>query len=99
MSLACVASDIPVTKIALALVALAAVTQPANAYHRTTPPIVAITTSGDNPLPRVPADGLRLAIAIQGSGSQIYRQHRRKEVLEQITTAGNNQNPTISKNA
>lgn len=87
------------TKTSLALLVLAAIAGPAGAYHRQTPPIVAITTSGDNPLPRVPAGGLRLVVALEGSGRQIYRQHRRQNFMEQITTAGDNQNPTTSKNA
>jgi hypothetical protein len=88
-----------VRKISLALIVLAALAPPAGAYHRQTPPIVAITSSGDNPLPRVPAGGLRLVLALNGSGRQIFRQHRRKNFLEQITTAGDNANPTTSKNA
>jgi Tol biopolymer transport system component len=83
----------------LASLALILLAVPAGAYHRQTPPIVALTTSGDTPLPRVPVGGRRLAIAIDASGRQIFRQDWKHNVLEQITTSGDNQNPTISARA
>jgi len=88
-----------VTKVCFSLLALGLLAVPALAFHRQTPPIVAVTSSGDTPLPRVPAGGRRLALALAGSGEQIFRQHRTHTFLEQITTAGDNRNPTISSNA
>jgi Tol biopolymer transport system component len=79
---------------ALALLVLAL---PAAAFHLQTPPIVQLTsTTTESMLPRVPAAGRRLALAIEGSGRQIFRQDRRGNTLEQITFAGDNDNPTIS---
>ncbi|HJQ84527.1 MAG TPA: hypothetical protein VKA21_10650 [Candidatus Binatia bacterium] len=84
------------TKTRIAALVLAAVAVPAAAYHRQTPPIVAITFSGDTPLPRVPSAGRRIALALDSSGRQIFRLDRSRNILEQITTSGNNDNPTIS---
>jgi hypothetical protein len=88
-----------VTKTGIALLALALLVQPALAYHRQTPPIVAVTTTGDTPVPRVPAGGRRLALAFNSSGRQIFRQDRGHNLLEQITTSGDSTNPTISAGA
>jgi len=85
-------------KTAIVLGALLAAALPAAAYHRQTPPILPITNSGDTLLPRVPAGGRRLALSLDTSGEQIFRQDRRINVLQQITTAGDNRNPTISQN-
>jgi hypothetical protein len=76
--------------------ALALLSTPALAYHRQTPPIVRLTNAGDTPLPRVPAGGRRLALAIDASGRQIFRLDRARNVLEQLTTKGTNDNPSIS---
>ena len=82
-----------VLSLAATLVATAAL-----AHHRQTPPIVALTTSGDTSLPRSPA-GRRLVIALGVSGRQIFVQHRKggQNTLEQVTTRGDNANPTISQ--
>ncbi len=88
-----------VSKTGFVLVALGLLALPALAYHRQTPPIVGLTFSGDTPLPRVPAGGRRLAIAISSSGRQIFRQDRGHNLLEQITTRGDNANATISSSA
>ena len=87
------------TKTGLALLALALLTRPALAYHRQTPPIVAVTSSGDTTLPRVPAGGRRLTLAISSSGKQVFRQDRGHNLLEQITNGGDNANPSISASA
>jgi len=88
-----------VTKTGLALVALGLLAVPALAYHRQTPPIVAITNAGDTPLPRVAAGGRRLVIAMNVSGNQIFRQDRKHNLMEEITTVGDNANPTVSASA
>lgn len=84
------------TKTPLALVVLVALAAPAAAYHRQTPPVVQFTSSGDTPLPRVSAGGRRLALAIDSSGRQIFRLDRSRNLLEQLTTTGDNENPSIS---
>ena len=82
------------TRIALVFV-VAALAAPTHAYHRQTPPVVAYTSSGDNPLPRLAA-GRRFVVAIASSGRQIYRLDRTRNFLEQLTTVGDNANPTTS---
>jgi Tol biopolymer transport system component len=88
--------DSKVTKTTVALLALAALAAPAIAYHRQTPPIVPLTFSGDTSLPRVPAGGRRIVLAVDSGGKQVFRQDRSHNLLEQITTEGDNENPTIS---
>jgi len=81
-----------------ALVALAMLAAPVAAYHRTTPPIVQLTTSGEHSLPRVQAGGRRLVLTLEAGGRQVFRQDRVHNVFEQITTSGDNMNPTVSAN-
>src|SRR5690242_20503682 len=50
----------------LALLALLGAAKPARGFHRQTPPIVAITGSGDNHVPRL-NQGLRITLAIDPS--------------------------------
>jgi len=88
-----------VAKSRLALIALLVVATSAAAYHRQTPPIVPITDSGDTLLPRLPSPGRRLTVALPvngQSGLQIFRQNRADNFLEQLSTEGDNRNPTIS---
>jgi len=87
------------TKTGFALLALGLLAPPALAFHRTTPPIVAVTSSGDTLLPRVPTEGRQVVVALDVSGRQIFRQHRKHDFLEQITTSGDNANPTISRSS
>jgi Tol biopolymer transport system component len=86
------------TRTRTVLVALAMLAAPVAAYHRTTPPIVQLTTSGEHSLPRVQAGGRRLVLALEAGGHQIFRQDRVHNVFEQITTSGDNMNPTVSAN-
>ena len=88
-----------VPKIGSALLAVGLLAVPALAYHRQTPPIVGVTFQGDTPLPRVSAGGRRLVVALSSSGRQIFRQDRGHNLLDQITTVGDNANPTISASA
>ena len=87
------------TKTGFALLALGLLAPPALAFHRTTPPVVAVTSSGDTLLPRVPTEGRQVVVALDVSGRQIFRQHRKHDFLEQITTSGDNANPTISRSS
>ena len=86
------------TRTRTVLVALAMLAAPVAAYHRTTPPIVQLTTSGEHSLPRVQAGGRRLVLALEVGGHQIFRQDRVHNTFEQITTSGDNMNPTVSAN-
>jgi Tol biopolymer transport system component len=69
---------------------------PAWGFHRQSPPVAAITASGDTGLPRVRALGNRVALVLDNAGHQIYRHTRDRIALEAITTQGDNQNPAIS---
>ena len=80
-------------RLALVAAVLTIAAPQARAFHRTTPPVVPITTSGDDPLPRLPSLGDRLSISL---GSQIFRFDRHLNVLDPVTTTGDNANPTIS---
>jgi len=86
------------TRTRIVLVAVAMLAAPVAAYHRTTPPIVQLTTSGENSLPRVQAGGRRLVLSLEAGGHQIFRQDRVHNTFEQITTSGDNMNPTVSSN-
>jgi WD40-like Beta Propeller Repeat len=88
-----------VTKTTAALLVFSLSVVPALAYHRRTPPIVAITLSGDSTLPRLASAGRRLVIALDTTGRQIYLQDRRDNTLVPITTQGDNDNPTSNASA
>ena len=86
-------------KTTIALLALTAIAAPAAAFHRQTPPIVPITVGGETPLPRLGAGFERFVAAIDSSGRQIFLyRHQRFGGLsvDQITTEGNNDNPTLA---
>jgi hypothetical protein len=76
---------------------------PALAHHRQTPPVVALTTSGDTPLPRLPAPGrvsLVLATPTPG-GRQIvtlspWRRSSDPSEPTVIAPGGANDNPAIA---
>jgi Tol biopolymer transport system component len=72
---------------------------PALGYHLQTPPIVALTQSGDSTLPRLATSGRRLVVALDTNGRQIFLQDRRdNNTLNPITTQGDNDNPTVNQN-
>lgn len=54
------------TPLPVGVALLLALTGSASAFHRKTPPVVAITTSGDTDLPRVPSQGRRSLALAQG---------------------------------
>jgi len=81
---------------ALGLLLPALLARPAGAFHRQTPPVVALTTSGDNFLPRLPAQGSRIVAAIAGNGRQIFRFEREHDALVPLTSQGENDDPTVS---
>jgi Tol biopolymer transport system component len=84
------------TKTKTVLIAIVALAAPVAAYHRQTPPIVPLTSSGDSALPRVPAGGRRLVLVLDAGGHQIFRHDRAHNLFEQLTSAGDNTDPTIS---
>src|SRR5690349_24309213 len=57
--------------LALVLAVLGVVT-PATAFHRVTPPVTSITTSGDTNLPRVPSQGRRSLVLAEGGQIAVY---------------------------
>ena len=54
-----------------ALLIILAVAAPAGAHHTATPAVVLLTSSGDNTLPRLPAFGSTVGLAL-GSGPAVY---------------------------
>jgi Tol biopolymer transport system component len=73
---------------------------PAAAHHRQTPAILALTTSGDTPLPRVAAAGKKsLTLAVKSGadtqvvGISVFKTPDQPTVVE---ASGNNANPAIS---
>jgi hypothetical protein len=85
----------------LILVAVA-LASPATAHHRQTPPIVALTLSGDTPLPRVAAPGSKtLTLAVEfGASHRIvsispWRNRRSPALQTIIAEAGDHANPTV----
>ena len=71
---------------------------PARAHHRQTPPIVAMSTSGDATLPRL-APPSRKAIAITVDGAVSVLQPFRKPLVPSFFFGdGTNANPSISSN-
>ncbi|HEV7730608.1 MAG TPA: hypothetical protein VGR62_00535 [Candidatus Binatia bacterium] len=86
--------------ISLLLLATLLLATPAAAHHRQTPTILALTTSGDTPLPRVPAQGkktLTLAVPVGPNkriiGVDVFKDPDTPIVVE---TTGDNGNPAIS---
>jgi Tol biopolymer transport system component len=66
------------------------------AFHRQSPPVAAVTASGDTDIPRVRSLGNRIALVLDNAGRQIYRHTRDRIALEAVTTQGDNENPAIS---
>lgn len=73
---------------------------PAAAHHRQTPAVLALTTSGDTPLPRVPAAGKKsLTLAVQSGphkqvvGISVFKTPDQPTVVQ---ATGDNANPAIS---
>jgi Tol biopolymer transport system component len=84
----------------LLLAATLAAAAPAAAHHRQTPAILALTTSGDTPLPRVPAQGKKsLSLAVQsGPNKQILgiSVFKSPDIPTVVAATGDNANPAIS---
>jgi Tol biopolymer transport system component len=77
---------------------LALAVSPARAHHRQTPPIVAMSTSGDATLPRL-APPSRKAISFTVDGAVNVVQPFRKPIAPSfVFSDGTNANPTISSN-
>lgn len=89
------------TVLALSVLVLAA---PAMAHHRQTDPVVALTFSGNTPLPRVPAPGTKtLALAVEsGAGRRIvslspFRDRTNPAAQTVVAEAGDHANPAVSR--
>ena len=80
------------------LIGLLATAAPAAAHHLTTPPIVQLTSSGDNTLPRVPSFDDTVALVL---GPAVYslRLFDHPEVRTPVSAGGHNANPTVSLRA
>ncbi len=90
----------PARPIAQLLLATLLLATPAAAHHRQTPTILALTTSGDTPLPRVPSQGkktLTLAVPVGPNkriiGVDVFKDPDTPIIVE---TTGDNANPAIS---
>jgi Tol biopolymer transport system component len=92
-----VAATVKKTRLLL-FVWLVVAAAPALAHHRQTPAVVLNPLPGsDNFWPRLPALGERLAVALDTpSGRQIFQRQRDRRTFLQITTSGNNDNPSVS---
>lgn len=97
----------------LALLALLGAAKPARGFHRQTPPIVAITGSGDNYLPRL-NQGLRITLALDpsdlfpdgywkppssaaGNTTVVVRQDWQQKTMDQLDAGGSPANPTSAR--
>ena len=83
------------TRSVLVFLVVAALAAPAQAYHRQTPEVVAYTSSGDNPLPRLAA-GRRFVVAIASSGRQIFMRTNLGAFQVTHDPTGTSQNPALS---
>lgn len=81
----------------LVVVALVAVS-PALAHHRQTPPIVAITQSGDAQLPRLAPASRKAAAVVVDATIAVVSPFRTPTVPAFTFSAGTNANPTITSN-
>lgn len=102
---------IPIRRLVPILVAAGtmavAAPRPVQARHRQTPPIVRITSLGDNHLPRVAANGTTLVFASDAdllgegvSGKHVYRFKLRRLRLERVTSGSAiNDEPTVDRGA
>src|SRR5262245_33570394 len=88
---------------ALLPLAVLAIASPAGAHHRQTDPVVALSLSGDTPLPRVPAPGNKtLTLAVQfGAGRRVvslspWRDRKNPALQSIIAESGDHANPAVS---
>lgn len=86
----------------LALIAMV-LASPAAAHHRQTPPVVALTLSGNTLMPRIAAPGSKtIALAVQfGAGHRIvsispWKDRKNPAVQTVIAEAGDHANPAVS---
>jgi hypothetical protein len=86
----------------LSAVAVLASAAAAFAHHRQMPPVLALTSSGDTALPRMPAPGrTTLALPIANGADtvlQTVKPYKTPAIVTPIATSGDNQNPAISFN-
>ena len=83
------------------LISFLAAAAPAAAHHTGTPPVVRITWSGDNSLPRFPSFTDTLALVGPGPSPSIYslRLFDRPDIVTPVSAGGNNANPAASPRA
>ena len=83
-----------------ALLIILAVAAPAGAHHTATPAVVLLTSSGDNTLPRLPAFGSTVGLAL-GSGPAVYsvKLFQQPPVLKLISGGGSTSNPAAAATA
>ena len=83
-----------------ALLIILAVAAPAGAHHTATPAVVLLTSSGDNTLPRLPAFGSTVGLAL-GSGPAVYsvKLFQQPPVLKLISSGGSTSNPAAAATA
>ncbi len=89
----------PSSTIFAALACTLSLAGPAAAHHRQTPPIVQLTFSGDNTLPRLATVNERIVVALQTpAGRQIFQRQADRRSFRQLTNQGDNANPSQSAN-
>ena len=80
------------------LLVVLALVSVAHAHHRQTPPIVAITTSGDASLPRLPPPSRKAAAVVVDTTVAVVTPFRTPTVPAFTFASGANANPSISSN-
>ena len=89
----------PMLRRTATLITLLAVAAPAAAHHTATPPVVRLTSSGDNSLPRCPAYSDTLALALQlGPDPSVYSLHlfHNPQVMTLVSAGGDSGNPSAA---
>ncbi len=80
------------------LLVVLALVSVANAHHRQTPPVVAITTAGDAALPRLAPPSRKAAAVVVDTTVAVVNPFRTPTVPAFSFAAGTNANPSISSN-
>src|SRR5215467_12444828 len=87
-----------IRRAALAVVLLS-LPAPARAHHRQTPPIVRLSQTGDNDVPRLAALTGTLALnAVQPGGHEVIRFYVGKLLTTRVSAIGDCQHPAVSGN-
>ena len=87
------------TRPAAAALALLTLSAPARAHHRQTPPVVQLSQTGDNDLPRLAALSGTLALAaVHAGGHEVIRFYVGKLLTTRVSATGDCEHPTVSGN-